>query len=183
MGVEEHRRRMDDVPPDHRGRIVDEKAAFPRARGRSSLTGALLLGTRLPCISLEKPDGNVLAAVGLGLGVPGPYTGSMRNLLWFAVAAAAEIAGCFAAWMWLRLGRSVWWIVPGTCSLIVFALVLTRVDAIFAGRAFAAYGGVYIVGSLIWLALVERTAPRAPDVIGSAVCLIGAAIILYGTRA
>lgn len=58
----------------------------------------------------------------------------------------------------------------------------TRVDAAFAGRAFAAYGGVYIVSSLVWLAIVERTMPRASDMIGSAICLAGAAFILYGAR-
>lgn len=106
----------------------------------------------------------------------------MQNILWFVLAAACEIAGCYAAWMWLRLGRSVWWLVPGAVSLVLFAIVLTRVDAVFAGRAYAAYGGVYIVSSLVWLAVVERTMPRSPDVIGSAVCLGGAAIILFGAR-
>lgn len=106
----------------------------------------------------------------------------MQNVAWFLVAAACEIAGCYAAWMWLRLGRSAWWVAPGAVSLLVFAVALTRVDAAFAGRAFAAYGGIYIVGSLLWMALVERTPPRASDVVGAVVSLAGAAIILYGTR-
>jgi small multidrug resistance family-3 protein len=67
-------------------------------------------------------------------------------------------------------------------SLALFAIALTRVDALFAGRAFAAYGGVYIVAALVWLKLVERAAPRVTDVIGSLVCLAGAAIILFGSR-
>lgn len=62
------------------------------------------------------------------------------------------------------------------------AVALTRVDAAFAGRTFAAYGGIYIVSALVWLAVVERTAPRATDIVGSVVCLAGAAIILYGGR-
>ncbi|MDP9190231.1 MAG: YnfA family protein [Acidobacteriota bacterium] len=106
----------------------------------------------------------------------------MQNVLWFVLAASCEIAGCYAAWMWLRLGRSPVWLIPGAASLLVFAIVLTRVDTAFAGRAYAAYGGVYIVSSLVWLALVERTLPRLSDVIGSVVCLAGAAIILYGAR-
>lgn len=106
----------------------------------------------------------------------------MHNVVWFIVAAACEIAGCYTAWMWLRLSRSAWWLAPGTVSLIVFALALTRVDAAFAGRAFAAYGGIYIVGSLVWLALVERTLPRVSDVAGSVLCLAGAALILFGAR-
>ena len=104
------------------------------------------------------------------------------QILWFVLAACCEIAGCYATWMWLRLGRSIWWLLPGTVSLIVFAATLTRVDAVFAGRAFAAYGGIYIVTALVWLTLVERTIPRPSDLLGSAVCLAGAAIILYGAR-
>ena len=65
----------------------------------------------------------------------------------YTAAAVAEIAGCFAFWAWLRLGRSGWWLAPGVLSLILFAVLLTRVDSAFAGRAYAAYGGVYIVAS------------------------------------
>jgi len=106
----------------------------------------------------------------------------MRNFPLFVIAAACEIAGCYAAWMWLRLGKSAWWLVPGAASLLVFAVTLTRIDAMFAGRAFAAYGGVYIVSSLVWLAVVERTTPRATDIAGALLCLAGAAVILYGSR-
>jgi small multidrug resistance family-3 protein len=106
----------------------------------------------------------------------------MQNVAWFILAAVFEIAGCYAAWMWLRLGRSAWWLAPGVVSLIVFASALTRVDAAFAGRTFAAYGGIYIVSSLVWMAVVERAAPRATDFVGAFVCLLGAAIILYGAR-
>ena len=67
-------------------------------------------------------------------------------------------------------------------SLILFALALSRVDAALAGRAFAAYGGIYIVSSLVWMAVVERMTPRWSDYIGAAVCFVGAAIILYGAR-
>ena len=83
----------------------------------------------------------------------------MINYLWFVLAALFEIAGCYAFWMWLRLDRSAWWIAPGLLSLALFALILTRVEAAFAGRAYAAYGGVYIVASLLWLALIEKTRP------------------------
>lgn len=106
----------------------------------------------------------------------------MINYLWFLLAAAFEIAGCYAFWMWLRLDRSVWWIVPGLLSLALFGLLLTRVEAAFAGRAYAAYGGVYIVASLAWLALVEKSRPLLSDWLGAALCLAGAAIILLGPR-
>ena len=74
-------------------------------------------------------------------------------------AAVAEIAGCFAFWAWLRLGKNVLWVLPGLVSLVIFALLLTRIDAVFAGRAYAAYGGVYIMASLLWLWIAEGAQP------------------------
>ena len=71
---------------------------------------------------------------------------------------------------------------PGVLSLVLFALLLTRIDTAFAGRAFAAYGGVYIAASLTWLWAVEGVRPDRWDIIGGAVCLAGAAIILWGPR-
>ena len=106
----------------------------------------------------------------------------MRSLIFYALAAAAEIAGCFAFWAWLRLDKSPLWAIPGTLSLILFALFLTRIDAVFAGRAFAAYGGVYIAASLVWIWAVEGGRPDRWDLIGAAVCLVGAAVILWAPR-
>jgi small multidrug resistance family-3 protein len=105
-----------------------------------------------------------------------------RALFIYLSAALAEIAGCFAFWAWLRLHQSVWWIVPGLASLALFAYLLTLVEASAAGRAYAAYGGVYIAASLAWLWAVEGSRPDRWDAIGAAVCLIGAAIILFGPR-
>lgn len=105
-----------------------------------------------------------------------------RALLVYLSAALAEIAGCFAFWAWLRLHQSVWWIVPGLASLALFAYLLTLIEASAAGRAYAAYGGVYILASLAWLWAVEGSRPDRWDAIGAAVCLIGAAIILFGPR-
>ena len=97
-------------------------------------------------------------------------------------AAVAEIAGCFAFWAWLRLDRSPAWLIPGMVSLTVFAFLLTRIDSDFAGRAYAAYGGVYIASSLAWLGLVEDQIPDRRDIIGAVICLTGAAVILWGPR-
>lgn len=93
-------------------------------------------------------------------------------------AALAEIAGCFAFWAWLREGRSGWWIVPGLASLVLFAWLLTLVPTAAAGRAYAAYGGIYIVASLAWMWVVERSRPDAWDAVGAAICITGAAVIL-----
>lgn len=103
-------------------------------------------------------------------------------LVYYVGAAAAELAGCFAFWAWLRLGHSPLWTLPGVAALILFAFLLTRSDAAFAGRAFAAYGGIYIAGSLIWLWAVEGARPDRWDLIGSTICLIGAALIFFGPR-
>jgi small multidrug resistance family-3 protein len=71
---------------------------------------------------------------------------------------------------------------PGVLSLILFAFLLTRADAAFAGRAYAAYGGVYIAASLLWLWLAEDVGPDRWDLLGMIVCLAGAALILWGPR-
>jgi small multidrug resistance family-3 protein len=106
----------------------------------------------------------------------------MPSFILYSAAAIAEIGGCFAFWAWLRLDRSVYWILPGVVSLTVFALLLTRIESLFAGRAFAAYGGVYIAASVVWLWVVEGQRPDRWDVVGSVICLVGAAIILLGPR-
>lgn len=97
-------------------------------------------------------------------------------------AAMAEIAGCFAFWAWLRLGKSVWWLVPGMGMLALFAYLLTLAEVTAAGRTYAAYGGVYIAASLGWLWLVEGVRPDRWDALGTLVCIIGAGIILFGPR-
>lgn len=104
------------------------------------------------------------------------------TFLAYAGAALAEIAGCFAFWAWLRLGRSAWWTLPGSASLVLFAGLLAQVDGSAAGRAYAAYGGVYVAASILWLWLAEGQRPDRWDLTGGAVCLAGSAIILLGRR-
>ena len=107
----------------------------------------------------------------------------MRSGLVYVLAAICEIGGCFAFWAWLRQGRSALWTIPGVLALVAFAWLLTRVEAQAAGRAFAAYGGIYILSSIVWMRTVEQVRPDRWDLIGMAVCLAGAAIILFGPRA
>ena len=106
----------------------------------------------------------------------------VTSLCWFMLAAFAEIAGCFSFWAWLRLGRSALVLVPGVVALLVFAWALTRVDADFAGRTYAAYGGIYIASSLLWLRWVEGITPDRWDLVGGAVAVTGAMIVLLGPR-
>ena len=100
----------------------------------------------------------------------------------YVLAAIAEIAGCFAFWAWLRNGAASLWLLPGMASLALFAWLLTKVDTDFAGRTFAAYGGIYIATSLVWLRLVEGRVPDRWDLAGAAICVMGAAVILHGPR-
>lgn len=100
----------------------------------------------------------------------------------YIAAAFAEIAGCFTFWAWARLGKSPLWLFPGVLALIAFAWLLTLVPTAAAGRAYAAYGGVYIAASLTWLWAVEGMRPDRWDVLGAAICLAGAAIILFAPR-
>ncbi len=106
----------------------------------------------------------------------------MNTVAVYLTAAIAEIGGCFAFWTWLRLGRSPLWGIVGAASLVIFGMLLTRSETAFAGRAFAAYGGVYIAASLLWLFVVERVVPDRWDIIGAGICLVGAAIILWAPR-
>lgn len=100
----------------------------------------------------------------------------------YAGAALAEIAGCFAFWAWVRLDKPIVWLLPGMASLALFAWLLTLVDAEHAGRAYAAYGGVYITASILWLWTIEGAKPDRWDVAGACICLAGAAIILFAPR-
>lgn len=100
----------------------------------------------------------------------------------YPLAALAEIAGCYAVWAWWRAGASVWWLMPGAAALAVFAAALALTPPDQAGRSFAAYGGVYIVASLIWLWAVEGARPALPDALGAGLALAGAAIILWAPR-
>jgi len=97
-------------------------------------------------------------------------------------AALAEIAGCYAVWAWLRLERSPLWLLPGAASLALFAFLLTKIDAPAAGRAYAAYGGVYVALSLLWLLVVERVRPDRWDLAGAMLCIAGAGVILFAPR-
>ncbi|QND39400.1 YnfA family protein [Rhizobium leguminosarum bv. viciae] len=100
----------------------------------------------------------------------------------FAFAALFEIAGCFAFWAWLKLEKPVWWLAPGMVSLALFARAVTLVPSEAAGRTFAAYGGIYILASLLWLWLVESRVPDRYDIGGALICLAGASLILFAPR-
>ena len=106
------------------------------------------------------------------------------NIVIFAIAALLEIAGCFAFWVWVRRGATPFVLALGIASLAGFALALTRVDSAFAGRAYAAYGGIYIAASLVWLWLVEGQVPTRADMLGAMLAIVGALVIIgFAVRA
>lgn len=104
------------------------------------------------------------------------------TLALYAGAALAEIAGCFAVWVWWRAGASALWLIPGGMALAVFAFLLALTPPEAAGRSYAAYGGIYITASLLWLWLAEGVRPDRFDLTGAALALAGAAVILFGAR-
>lgn len=105
-----------------------------------------------------------------------------NSFLFLSLAAFLEIAGCYSFWAWLRLERSPVWLIPGVISLILFAWALTQVQSPFAGRTYAAYGGVYIASSLVWLRTVEGVSPDRWDLLGGFVAVCGAMIVLFAPR-
>ena len=107
----------------------------------------------------------------------------MRTSGIYLAAAMLEIGGCFAVWSVLRRDAALGWLALAAAALAGFAWLLAQSEQAFAGRAFAAYGGVYVAASLAWLAAVERTAPTASDLIGGALVLAGATVIVWGARA
>jgi small multidrug resistance family-3 protein len=106
----------------------------------------------------------------------------MQTFLFFLLAALGEISGCYAFWAWLRLGKSILWIIPGILALVFFACALTKIDASNAGRVYAAYGGIYLFSSLCWLWVAEGVKPNQSDLVGVGLSLLGTLIILFGSR-
>jgi len=104
------------------------------------------------------------------------------TLLIFLTASIAEIAGCFSFWIYFKLQKSVLWLIPGCFSLLIFAYLLTLVQSDFAGRAYAAYGAIYIISSILWMYIIEKNTPDRFDIIGALICLMGAFIILFSPR-
>ncbi|MBH5328415.1 YnfA family protein [Eikenella sp. S3360] len=105
-----------------------------------------------------------------------------KTLLLFLLTALAEIIGCWLPYLWLRQGKGAWLLLPAAASLSLFAYLLTLHPAA-SGRIYAAYGGVYIVTALFWLRFADGVPPKASDWLGAALCLCGAAVIMWGSRA
>lgn len=106
----------------------------------------------------------------------------MKTFVLFGFTALAEIAGCYAIYAVLRLGWRPAWIVAALASLLIFAWLLTLHPTGGAGRIYAAYGGVYIAASLLWLWAIEKITPDRWDLMGALFCLTGTGIIILVPR-
>lgn len=115
-------------------------------------------------------------------GAVGPVT-VVRSMLLFMLAGLAEIGGAWLVWQGIREHRGALWVAGGLLVLGAYGFVATFQPDRHFGRILAAYGGVFVAGSLAWGVVVDGFRPDRWDLIGAAVCLLGVALIMYARRA
>ena len=106
----------------------------------------------------------------------------LRSILLFVLAAIAEIGGAWLIWQGWREHRGIVWIAAGIVALGAYGFVATFQPDPNFGRILAAYGGIFVAGSLTWGVLVDRFKPDRYDLLGAAICLLGVAVIMYAPR-
>src|SRR3712207_2753201 len=106
----------------------------------------------------------------------------VRSVALFLLAAVAEIGGAWLVWQGVREHRGLLWVGAGVAALGAYGFVATLQADPHFGRILAAYGGVFVAGSLGWAMLVDRFRPDRYDVTGAAICLVGVAVIMYAPR-
>src|SRR5919201_3214321 len=102
----------------------------------------------------------------------------IRSIALFAAAAVAEIGGAYLVWQGLREGRGWAFVVLGGLALFAYGFVATFQTDPHFGRVLAAYGGVFVAGSLVWGVLADGFRPDVWDLVGAAICLLGVAVIM-----
>jgi small multidrug resistance family-3 protein len=107
---------------------------------------------------------------------------TLRSLLLFALAAIAEIGGAWLVWQGVREHRGAAWITAGIAALAIYGFVATLQPSATFGRILAAYGGVFVAGSLAWAMALDGYRPDRFDVLGATLCLLGVAVIMYAPR-
>ena len=108
--------------------------------------------------------------------------GDLRSMLLFGLSALAEIGGCYLVWLAVREGRPWWLAGLGVVVLGIYGFVATlQPDASF-GRILAAYGGVFVAGSMLWGVAFDGYRPDRYDIIGALICLAGVGVIMYAPR-
>lgn len=106
-----------------------------------------------------------------------------RTIALFALAALAEIGGAWLVWQGVREHKGVMWVGAGVVALGLYGFVAAMQAEPHFGRVLAAYGGVFVAGSLAWGVLVDKFRPDRWDLVGAAICLLGVAVIMFGPRA
>lgn len=106
-----------------------------------------------------------------------PY---FRTILLYILAGLAEIGGGWLMWQWLREGKNIWWGIGGGAILVFYGIIPTLQEEPAFGRVYAAYGGIFIILSLLWGRIVDGWQPDKYDVLGAAIALVGVAIIIWG---
>jgi small multidrug resistance family-3 protein len=106
----------------------------------------------------------------------------VTSLFYFVLAGLCEIGGGYLVWLWLREGKSAWFALIGAVVLILYGFVPTLQPAHF-GRVYAAYGGIFIVLSILWGWKVDKIVPDRFDLIGGLIALVGVCVIMYWPRA
>jgi small multidrug resistance family-3 protein len=104
-----------------------------------------------------------------------------QSLFYFLIAGLCEIGGGYSVWLWLKEGKSIWWGALGILLLAIYGVIPTLQPASF-GRVYAAYGGVFIVLSLLWGWQVDKVVPDKFDLLGGWIALIGVLVIMYAPR-
>lgn len=107
----------------------------------------------------------------------------LRSISLFVAAAVAEIGGAYLVWQGVRERRGLVWIGAGVVALGLYGFFATFQPSPYFGRILAAYGGVFVAGSLVWAVVLDGFRPDRWDLIGAAICLIGVAVIMYAPRA
>lgn len=105
-----------------------------------------------------------------------------RSIVLFLLAALAEIGGAWLVWQGVREHRGWLWMGAGVIALGLYGFVATLQPDSHFGRILAAYGGVFVVGSLLWAMALDGFRPDRYDVTGAAICLLGVAVIMYSPR-
>ncbi|MFC7392158.1 YnfA family protein [Scopulibacillus cellulosilyticus] len=106
----------------------------------------------------------------------------MKAIILFILAGLAEIGGGYLVWLWLRENASFWYGIFGSLILILYGIIPTLQSFPSFGKVYAAYGGIFILLSILWGWAIDKKAPDLFDIIGAGVCLIGVAIILWAPR-
>ena len=105
-----------------------------------------------------------------------------KSVLLFVVAAVAEIGGAWLVWQGVREHRGIAWVGAGIVALAAYGFVATLQDDANFGRILAAYGGIFVAGSLAWGVIADGFRPDRFDILGAAVCLVGVGVIMFAPR-